>query len=223
MFLTPSQYTKLNSEKCICTNTLDIYWKSLACGCATILEGAQKTEWSWLFWPLKQKSIQILSAAEMYLKRKFLISEMCIVSLMVVSRLRTWRRPLSVVFSLITTVKSTPISSYLEHKDRIDTSVRETLLTNVVIKLVLLQSCTKLYFAFSSAIDVGSVLRYPGHTEILASINSCASPSQTFSTMEKNICFLWLISNCDAGLILVMFSLPASAPQLLLYQCPMLP
>lgn len=40
------------------------------------------------------------------------------VSLMVVSLLRTWRRPLSKVFSLITTVKSTPISSNLRCNDR---------------------------------------------------------------------------------------------------------
>lgn len=64
-----------------------------------------------------QKSSQILSAAEMYLEIKFLISEMCIVSLMVVSLLRSWRRPLSKVFSLITTVNSTPISSYLQGID----------------------------------------------------------------------------------------------------------
>lgn len=63
-------------------------------------------------------SIQILSVAEMYLKTNFLISEMCMVSLMVVSLLRTWRRPLSKVFSLITTVKSTPISSNLRCNDR---------------------------------------------------------------------------------------------------------
>lgn len=35
------------------------------------------------------RGIQMLSAAEMYLNRKFLISEMCMVSLMVVSLLRT--------------------------------------------------------------------------------------------------------------------------------------
>lgn len=61
------------------------------------------------------RGIQMLSAAEMYLNRKFLISEMCMVSLMVVSLLRTWRRPLSNVFSPMMMVKRTPISSYLHY------------------------------------------------------------------------------------------------------------
>lgn len=61
----------------------------------------------------------------MYLERKFLISEMCMISLMVVSLLRTWRRPLSSVFSPITTVKSTPIWSYLKCID-IETHIRNT-------------------------------------------------------------------------------------------------
>lgn len=53
----------------------------------------------------------------MYLSKKHLTSEMCMVSLMVVSRLRTSRRPLFSVLSLTITVKRTPISSYLQHKE----------------------------------------------------------------------------------------------------------
>ncbi len=52
----------------------------------------------------------------MYLSRKHVISEMCIVSLIVVSLLRTSRRPLFSVLSLTINVKRTPISSYLQHK-----------------------------------------------------------------------------------------------------------
>lgn len=77
------------------------------------LEVAQTTE-----------ATQLLSAAEMYLRRNFLISEMCMVSLMAVSRLRTWRRPLFSVFSLVTMVKSTPISSYLKRKGPIGAAHR---------------------------------------------------------------------------------------------------
>lgn len=50
---------------------------------------------------------------------------MCTVSLMVVSRLRTWSRPFSRVFSLINTVKSTPISSYLKHRADTDGTISQ--------------------------------------------------------------------------------------------------
>lgn len=83
--------------------------KSLTCRCAIVFRRDAH-----VFSFPNKKSIQTLSAAEMYLERKLLISEMCMVSLMAVSLLRTWTRPLSSVFSLITTVKSTPISSYLK-------------------------------------------------------------------------------------------------------------
>lgn len=43
----------------------------------------------------------------------------------------------------------------------------------------------KLYRAVSCSSDVGCVLRYPGHTEILASSSSSARPSHTFNKMSK--------------------------------------
>lgn len=147
-----------------------------------------------LFSSPTKKSIQMLSAAETYLERKFLISEMCIVSLMVVSLLRTWRRPLSSVFSLITTVKSTPISSYLQF---IDTETHqstawETLLMCAQWAILLPNTKTYhrivLYFSF---IDVCAVSRYPGQAEILDSMNSCSSPSQTYKI------FIYSLIYCD--------------------------
>lgn len=68
-------------------------------------------------WHRRQKPSQLLSAAETYLRRNLWISEMCMVSLMAVSRLRTWSRPLSSVLSLVTTVNRTPIWSYLKREE----------------------------------------------------------------------------------------------------------
>lgn len=55
----------------------------------------------------------------MYPSRNSLISEICIVSLIVVSLLRTSRRPFFSVVSVTSTVKRTPISSYLPQTDNI--------------------------------------------------------------------------------------------------------
>ena len=112
---------------------------------------------------------------------------------MVVSLLRTWRRPLSMVFSLITTVKSTPISSYLQCNDTdMHTAISQQqekhyqFSPNDATTLYPLQLWIALYLAFSFSIDVGIVSRYPGQAEILASINSCRRPSQTYKTVKNS-------------------------------------
>lgn len=61
---------------------------------------------------------------------------------------------------------------------RCSTSVRGTLWGSGVNQNL---RRVKLYRAVSCSIDVGCVLRYPGHTEISASNSSCASPSHTFN------------------------------------------
>lgn len=117
---------------------------------------------------------QTFSAAAMYFARKFLTSEMCMVSLMVVSRLLSCTSPLSRVLSLITTVNRTPISSYLQtHKH----AFKDTGLEANANKLHCLKSTRDNYLSCS---DDGDVLsRCPGHDDIPPSSNSCSKPSQT--------------------------------------------
>lgn len=57
------------------------------------------------------------------------------------------------------------------------------------LRLLPLQHWIALYFAFSCSIDVGSVSRYPGHAEILASINSCSSPSHTYKIIKYSLIY----------------------------------
>lgn len=63
----------------------EIYFTSMSLTIILFLKGMQTQAGV----QKNSRGIQMLSAAEMYLNRKFLISEMCMVSLMVVSLLRT--------------------------------------------------------------------------------------------------------------------------------------
>lgn len=119
----------------------------------------------------------------MYLSRKHLISEMCMFSLMVVSRLRTSRRPLFSVLSLTITVKRTPISSYLQHKENILSTLN--FIMNILLKkkitLYCLENVDKVsYLVCKFSRDNDIVSKYPGHVEIPTSRNSWSKPSQTF-------------------------------------------
>lgn len=78
---------------------------------------------------------------------------------------------------------------YVERPRRCSTSVREMLLRSVGNQSL---RRMELYFAVSCSIEVGCVLRYPGHTEIMASNSSRASPSHTYSN-KVNVYFLWKI------------------------------
>lgn len=146
----------------------------------TIISPHYSTSQDVFHWDTGDES-QILSEADMYLSRKHLISEMCMVSLMVVSLLRTSRSPLFSVLSLTITVKRTPISSYLQHKE----NFLSTLISSWKFYYKITQYCIEnvdrvSYLVCKFSRDNDIVSKYPGHVEIPTSRNSWSKPSQTF-------------------------------------------
>ena len=74
------------------------------------------------------------------------------------------------------------------HRDQIQMlTPKQANLHSFAPALLPLQHWVAVYLACSCSIDVGTVSRYPGHTEILDSMNSCRRPSQTYRTRKRDM------------------------------------